>query len=102
MKKIAYVVLSLLLAFWVAPLAHAQLTLTGAGKGAPPAAAWTPTSLGVNLVAWWDISQPVYTDTGCSSVASNGNNIDCVPDQSGNGYTPQTISLLRQRSTRRG
>lgn len=65
-------------------LAQAQVPMTGAGKGAPGGAVWTPATLGANLVAWWDVSQPVYTDTGCSTAATNGQNIDCVPDQSGN------------------
>lgn len=56
-----------------------------AGSSGP----WTPAALGANLVGWWDTSKlsSLYQDTGCSTtpVTSNGQNIDCIKDQSGNG-----------------
>jgi hypothetical protein len=61
----------------------------GAIDAAPNGGGWTPASLGANLVGWYDASQPVYTDTGCSTGATNGQSIQCVPDQSGNAYNVQ-------------
>ena len=48
------------------------------------ARAWTPAQL-PGLVAWYRADVGVYTDTGCSTPATNTQTIACWADQSGNG-----------------
>lgn len=67
----------------------AQLTTTGAGCATASCggtAPISPSSFGANLVAWYKADTGVFTDTGCSSAAANGNSVLCWTDQSGNGY----------------
>lgn len=67
------------------------------------AVAWTPASPGW-LQLHYDASLPVYTDTGMTAVASVGNTVKGVPDQSGLGRhaTGTTALTLSSVNGKRG
>lgn len=63
--------------------AHAgSMPLIGAGK---PPTVFTPASL-PNLRLWAEANQQVYTDTGCTTPAGNGDPVGCMKDLSGNSF----------------
>jgi hypothetical protein len=58
---------------------------TSAAVGPITAAAWTPASLGANLIAWYKADTGVYNDAG-TTPATNGQTVQQWNDQSGHGY----------------
>jgi hypothetical protein len=63
--------------------AQVQLPLLGVGGGL----AFSPATL-TGLTVWYDPSDSttVFTDTGCTSPATNGSSLRCIKDKSTNGY----------------
>ncbi len=47
---------------------------------------WSPPSASVPLLAWYKADVGVFTDTACSTPATNSTTVACWKDQSGNGY----------------
>src|SRR5664280_2630717 len=77
--------------FAVCSPASAQQSILGfppgmfQNKAAQGGTAWTPAQL-PNLIAWYKADVGVYTDTACSTPATNSTTVGCWKDQSGNGY----------------
>lgn len=64
---------------------RAQLGMTGVGGGfGPSGGAFTPASL-TGLKLWVKGDANTFSDTGCSSAATNGNPVKCWGDNSGLG-----------------
>ncbi len=79
--------LLLLAALLCALPAHAQVAQTGAGKATPGGVAFTPSSIS-GLVAWYKADNDgtnVFTDTACTTAATNSQTVGCWKDKSGNG-----------------
>ena len=47
---------------------------------APAVAQYTPGGVGADLELWLKADEGVYTDTGCSSAASDGDSVQCWSD----------------------
>jgi hypothetical protein len=80
--------LRIFLALWLAltpAFAWAgSMSLLGVGK--PQASgAFTPASIS-GLIAWYKADAGLFTDTGCSTAATNGQAVACWKDQSSSGY----------------
>ncbi len=63
--------------------ADAQVAQTGAGKGTP--GSWTPAQL-TGLIGWYKADVGVFTDTSCTTPATNTQTVACWKDQSGNSF----------------
>lgn len=51
-----------------------------------------PASFGSALKAWWKADTQVFTNAGCTTVATNGGVVECLKDQSGDNITLQSGS----------
>lgn len=64
------------------------MPMTGVGMGAPSSGGGVqnPSQIfSTNLIGWWRADQGVFSNTGCSTPATNNGSVGCWADQSGNG-----------------